>query len=83
LILYATFGSSLGLIPVELTRLRKLEDVNMANEPLLEGFVREIFFISFLFSLEKLGEFPLIEGCFQNLRICYLSLNNTPPMISS
>jgi len=44
LIFDVTFGSSLGPIPVELTRLRKLEDVNMTYEPLLEGFGGERFF---------------------------------------
>jgi len=66
------FNIFIGQIPIELTRLAQLERVNLAEEPsLLTGFIERR--IGFHFHiLEKLGEFPLVEGSFRNLIEIYL-----------
>jgi len=47
-----------------------LDWLNLAYEALLDGFEKVDLFS---FSLQILGEFPLVEGSFQNLTYCTLS----------
>jgi len=54
----------LGPIPMELTKLVGLKVLNLRSEGLLEGFIIGRFGY---FLKTFLGEFPLVEGSFQNL----------------
>jgi len=61
------FGTFLGPIPPNLTRLVRLKSLDLAYETSLEGFIERRIDSFSSFGLKKLGEFPLVEGCFQIL----------------
>jgi len=58
-------SSFIGQIPIDITRMVGLKNLNLSGEHLLEGYLHEDFDIS-LFSL-LIGEFPLVEGSFSQL----------------
>jgi len=59
--------SFIGPIPIDLTRLVGLRVLNIGSEELLDGFFTNKTWLNFHFGFEYLGEFPLVEGSFQNL----------------
>jgi len=54
----------LGTIPIDFTRLVGLMHMDICFEPSLEGL--NGYSLSFP-TFEKIGEFPLVEGCFPKL----------------
>ena len=59
--------SFIGPIPIELTRLALLEKIDLEEEPLLTGFLKEELASFSFFGFWKLGEFPLVDESFRNL----------------
>ena len=73
----------LGQIPIDLTRLVGLIFLNLSKEQLLEGFFEKWRFLYFFFYLWKIGEFPLIEGSFnQWTRVFFLDMHENSKISS-